>query len=125
MTVYKTLSGMYKQKILRLYLRKRRTVQQARETNKEIPAENEDNIMGIFSSFRKKKPTATDILKEELNLTKAELDAAYSHFENVVDPDLISSSIYHINSIQERYKYLMKLIKAVEAENNAKQKVAP
>ena len=33
-----------------------------------------------------------------------------------VDTDLISSSIYHINSIQERYKYLMKLIKAAQAE---------
>ena len=81
--------------------------------------------MSIFKSHRKKQPTATDILKAELNMTKAELEAAYSHFENVVDPDLISSSIYQINSIQERYKYLMKLIKAVEAESNAKQKVAP
>ena len=87
--------------------------------------ENEDNIMSIFRSFKKKQPTATDILKEELNLTKAELDAAYSHFENVVDPDLISSSIYQINSIQERYKYLMKLIKAVEAESKAKQNPVP
>ena len=48
-------------------------------------------------------------------MTKAELDAAYSHFENVVDPDLISSSIYRINSIQDRYKYLMKQLKAGEA----------
>jgi hypothetical protein len=78
--------------------------------------------MSIFKSFRKKKPTVTDILKAELDMTKAELETAYSHFENVVDPDLISSSIYHINSIQERYKYLMKLVKAVEAENKAKQK---
>ena len=72
--------------------------------------------MSIFKSLRKKQPTAMDILKAELNMTKAELDAAYSHFENVVDPDLISSSIYHINSIQERYKYLMKLIKATQTE---------
>ena len=72
--------------------------------------------MNIFKSLRKKQPTAIDILKAELNMTKAELEAAYSHFENVVDPDLISSSIYHINSIQERYKYLMKLIKAAQAE---------
>ena len=72
--------------------------------------------MNLFRTFRKKQPTAMDILKAELNLTKAELDAAYSHFENVVDPDLISSSIYHINSIQERYKYLMKLIKATQGE---------
>ncbi len=68
--------------------------------------------------FRKKKknPTALDILKTEIDMTKAELETAYSHFENVVDPDLISSSIYHINSVQERYKYLMKLLKSVETE---------
>lgn len=81
--------------------------------------------MSVLHSRRKKKPTAIDILKAELDMTKAELETAYSHFENVVDPDLISSSIYHINSIQERYKYLMKLIKAVEAENNAGQNLAP
>ncbi len=81
--------------------------------------------MSIFKLNRRKKPSAIDILKAELDMTKAELETAYSHFENVVDPDLISSSIYHINSIQERYKYLMKLIKAVEAENKARQNVAP
>lgn len=80
--------------------------------------------MNLFKSLKKKRPTATDILKAEINMTKAELETAYSHFENVVDPDLISSSIYHINSIQERYKYLMKLMKAVEAEQNQKQNAA-
>lgn len=72
--------------------------------------------MNLLKSLKKKQPTAMDILKAELNMTKAELDAAYSHFENVIDPDLISSSIYHINSVQERYKYLMKLIKATQGE---------
>ena len=81
--------------------------------------------MNIFKFFKKKTPTAIDILKAEVDLTKAELETAYSHFENVLDPDLISSSIYHINSIQDRYKYLMKLIKAIEAENKAKQNAAP
>ena len=81
--------------------------------------------MNIFKSLKKKTPSPLDILKAELELTKAELETAYSHFENVVDPDLISSSIYHINSIQERYKYLMKLIKTIEAENKAKQNAAP
>lgn len=82
-------------------------------------------MMSILKSLKKKRPTATDILKAELDMTKAELETAYSHFENVVDPDLISSSIYHINSIQERYKYLMKLLKTVEAEQKQKQNVAP
>lgn len=72
--------------------------------------------MHFFKSLKKKTPTAIDILKAELDMTKAELETAYSHFENVVDPDLISSSIYHINSIQERYKYLMKLLKAAQPE---------
>ena len=81
--------------------------------------------MNIFKLLKKKPTTTLDILKAEVDLTKAELETAYSHFENVVDPDLISSSIYHINSIQERYKYLMKLIKSIEAENKAKQNVTP
>ena len=72
--------------------------------------------MNIFRTLKKKKPTATDLLKAELDMTKAELETAYSHFENVVDPDLISSSIYHINAVQERYKYLMKLLKAAQPE---------
>ena len=77
--------------------------------------------------FKKKtpKPRATDILIEEIKLTKLELETAYSHFENVIDPDLISSSIYHINSIQERYKYLMKLVKTVQEETKSQQNVAP
>ena len=66
--------------------------------------------------LRKKKSTnkTSEVLLQEINLTKLELEAAYSHFENVVDPDLISSSIYHINSIQDRYKYLLKQLKAAE-----------
>lgn len=64
--------------------------------------------------LKRKKITTKDILMQEINATREELDAAYSLFENVVDPDLISSSIYRINSIQDRYKYLMKQLKAME-----------
>ncbi len=77
--------------------------------------------MNLFPFRKNRKPNPLDILKQELDQTKQELNDAYSHFENVVDPDLISSSIYHINAIQERYKYLMKLIKTVEAEQKALQ----
>ena len=65
--------------------------------------------------LRRKRLTPKDTLIQELNDTRDELDAAYSLFENVVDPDLISSSIYRINAIQDRYKYLMKQLKAGEA----------
>lgn len=84
-----------------------------------METENEVDDMHLFHSKKSKMPSAAEILKQELNQTKEELETAYSHFENVVDPDLISSSIYHINSIQERYKYLMKLIKTVEAEQKS------
>ena len=33
-------------------------------------------------------------LMEDLARTKSALDRAYSNFENVVDPDLVDSSIY-------------------------------
>lgn len=64
--------------------------------------------------MKKRQSKAVDTLLKEINLTKLELETAYSHFENVVDPDLISSCIYRINSIQERYKYLIKQLKSAE-----------
>ncbi|NLK99651.1 MAG: YaaL family protein [Clostridiales bacterium] len=65
--------------------------------------------MRIFS--RKKRPHE-DLLIKEINKTKHALEAAYSQFEYVVDPDLIDSCIYELNAIQKRYKYLLKQAKA-------------
>ncbi|NLP17165.1 MAG: YaaL family protein [Clostridiales bacterium] len=67
--------------------------------------------MKLFS--RKKRPTE-DLLLKEINKTKLALEAAYSQFEYVVDPDLIDSCIYELNAIQNRYKYLLKQAKASE-----------
>ena len=39
-------------------------------------------------------------LLEDIARTKSALDRAYSNFENVIDPDLIDSSIYELQSIQ-------------------------
>lgn len=65
--------------------------------------------MNLFS--RKKRPHE-DLLIKEINNTKSALEAAYSQFEYVVDPDLIDSCIYQLNAIQNRYKYLLKQAKA-------------
>lgn len=65
--------------------------------------------MGLFS--RKKQPKE-DLLLDEINKTKLALEAVYSHFENVVDPDLIDSCIYEMNAVQNRYKFLLKQAKA-------------
>lgn len=47
-------------------------------------------------------------LLSELEDTKADLLAAYSFFDNVIDPYLIDCSIYKLNSVQQRYMFLMK-----------------
>lgn len=47
-------------------------------------------------------------LMEDIRKTKFALDCAYSNFENVVDPDLIDSSIYELKAIQMRYRFLLR-----------------
>ncbi len=69
--------------------------------------------MKLFSRTRKKSPH-DDLLIKEINKTKLALEAAYSQFEYVVDPDLIDSCIYELNAIQNRYKYLLKQAKAAD-----------
>ena len=64
--------------------------------------------------FHKKRKIENPLLKE-LHATRLELETAYSVFENAVDPDLVSSSIYRINAVQERYQFLLKQIKKTEA----------
>ena len=60
----------------------------------------------------KRKTPKENLLIKEINETKLALEAAYSQFEYVVDPDLIDSCIYELNAIQNRYKYLLKQAKA-------------
>ena len=69
-----------------------------------------------MSIFRKKKTKKDDPLLLELEKTKIELETAYSNFENVTDPDLIDSSIYEVNAVQQRYKYLLRQIKSDETD---------
>lgn len=64
--------------------------------------------------FRKKEPPIDNYLMDEINKTKMALEAAYSTFENVVDPDLIDVCIYEMNAVQTRYKFLLKQAKASE-----------
>lgn len=68
----------------------------------------------MITIFQKRRPTENPLLKE-LQATRLELETAYSVFENAVDPDLVSSSIYRINSVQERYQFLLKQLKRTES----------
>lgn len=51
---------------------------------------------------------------KDIARTKSALDRAYSNFENVIDPDLIDSSIYELQSIQMRYRFLLRQASLLE-----------
>lgn len=66
----------------------------------------------VMRLFLKKRPPKDDHLMQEIDQTKIALEAAYSNFQNVVDPDLIDSCIYELNAVQNRYRFLLKQVKA-------------
>jgi len=70
----------------------------------------------MFQILKKsaEEDTVYRLLLDEVEKTKSELLLAYSNFENVVDPDLIDSCIYHVNAIQMRYKFLLTRVKQLE-----------
>ncbi|MFI3236492.1 MAG: DUF2508 family protein [Lachnospiraceae bacterium] len=47
---------------------------------------------------------------EDIKKTRHALEIAYSGFDNVIEPDLIDSYIYEVNSILKRYKFLLSKI---------------
>lgn len=61
--------------------------------------------------FSKKRTPKDNYLINEINKTKIAMEAAYSNFQNVVDPDLIDSCIYELNAVQNRYKFLLRQAK--------------
>lgn len=60
--------------------------------------------------------TQRQLLLEDLEKTKCELDTAYRGFDYVTDPDLIDCYIYNINAIQKRYKHLLELAAELNKE---------
>ena len=49
-----------------------------------------------------------ELLRLEIEETKLALDAAYSVWQNITEPELIDSVIYELNSIQSKYTFLTK-----------------
>lgn len=64
-------------------------------------------------------------LQSELEQTQNALESAYSVFQNVTDPDLIDSSIYEINAIQVRYKFLLEKAKSFSLKEKNGFRVIP
>ena len=63
------------------------------------------------------KQTKEELMKEIEALNQS-MEIANSNFENVSDPDLIDSYIYEMNAISFRYKYLIRLMRSIEAQGN-------
>ncbi len=54
-----------------------------------------------------------ELLLEDLDRTKHDLDSAYKNLSNAVEPDLISC-IYLVNAVQLRCKFLLSRVKQIE-----------
>lgn len=70
--------------------------------------------MFLLTRDAEKKDTRYTLLLDNIQKTKQELDIAYANFEHAVDQDLIDSSIYELNAIQLRYKFLLSCLKQFE-----------
>ena len=64
----------------------------------------------IFS-FHMKKQDDTVAMKNDIAFIKKQLEIAKNRFENESDSDLVDSCIFEINSLQAKYRYLLKLAK--------------
>ncbi len=72
----------------------------------------------MLSLFKKNKEEAYyNPLISELESTKNDLTAAYSNFENAIDPDIVDSCIYELQAIQLRYKFLLTKIREMDSAN--------
>ena len=71
--------------------------------------------MRLLSRKKKEERSAGDrALLEELFDTQAQLDAIRSRFEYVTEPEMVSSCIFEMRSVQEKYSYLLGRIRAKE-----------
>ncbi len=53
-------------------------------------------------------------LEQSLQETKILIAQAYAGFNSAVDPDLVESYVYEIQSLQARYSYLLRRRKALD-----------
>ena len=70
--------------------------------------------MKLFHSPRREENTAYLLLKDDIEKTTSDLQAAYTNMQNVTDPDLIDYYIYETKAVQMRYRYLLSCAKKLE-----------
>lgn len=58
-------------------------------------------------------------LKDFMARTRVEINQAYAGFNLQTDPDLVDSYVYEINSLQSRYSYLVRRLKALDGQEGS------
>ena len=66
--------------------------------------------------FKKPSTERNDYLAllEEINLTKKQMDNAYTNFQSAMDPDLIDCYIFESNAACKKYHFLLKKAKELK-----------
>ncbi len=70
--------------------------------------------MKFFNFQRQEEVPPYLLLKDDIEKTTSELNAAYTNMQNVTDPDLIDYYIYQTKAVQMRYRYLLSCAKKLE-----------
>ena len=70
--------------------------------------------MKLFFPKRREENEAYTLLKDDIEKTTSDLQAAYTNMQNVTDPDLIDYYIYETKAVQMRYRYLLSCAKKLE-----------
>ena len=70
--------------------------------------------MKLFRSQRQEEMEPYLLLKDDIEKTTSDLQAAYTNMQNVTDPDLIDYYIYQTKAVQMRYRYLLSCAKKLE-----------
>ena len=70
--------------------------------------------MKLFNFQKEEENIAYTLLKDDIEKTTSELNAAYTNMQNVTDPDLIDYYIYQTKAVQMRYRYLLSCAKKLE-----------
>ena len=76
----------------------------------------------VFSFHRRRGTEDPErrALLEGLGQTRALIAQAYAGFNAARDPDLIESYVFEINALQARYSYLLRRVKELEADPQAR-----
>lgn len=69
--------------------------------------------LGLKKEVGTREDTERTELRDGLEQTRVQIQQAYLQFDSVKDPDLIESSVFEIKSLQAKYTYLLRRMKAL------------